>query len=86
MHGLKVLCTCMTHIKEHKPQWIGAAAVVTRDPATAKVQLIRQALIGSDEQIKLRLGQREQFAVLYAFPTHFLRAAAFMTDKQFAQG
>ena len=86
MHGVKARCGWIPHIKEHQPQWIGAAAVVTRDPATAKVLLIRQALIGSDEQIKLRLGQREQFAVLYAFPTHFLSAAAFMTDKQFAQG
>ncbi len=86
MYWVKVGCVWVTHIKDHQAQWIGAAAVVTRDPANAKVLLIRQALIGSDEQIKLRLGQREQFAVLYAFPTHFLRAAAFMTDKQFAQG
>jgi len=56
-----------------------------RNPATAKVLLIRQPLIGSDEQIKLCLGQREQFAVPYALPTHLLRAIAFMTDKQFAQ-
>jgi hypothetical protein len=38
-----------------------------RDPATAKVLLIGEALVSSDEQIELAFSEREQFTVLYAF-------------------
>src|SRR5881394_3277413 len=30
MYGIKVGDAWITHIKDHQPQWIGAAAVVTR--------------------------------------------------------
>ena len=30
MHGVKVLCVWIAHIKEYEPQWISPAAVVTR--------------------------------------------------------
>jgi hypothetical protein len=30
MYGVKVRCVGITYIKEHQPQWVGAAAVVTR--------------------------------------------------------
>jgi hypothetical protein len=56
-----------------------------RDLATAKILLAGEALVGGDEQIELAFSKCEQFAVLYAFPTHLLRGVALMTGKQFAQ-
>jgi hypothetical protein len=56
-----------------------------RDLATAKILLVGEALVGSDEQIELAFSECELFAVLYAFPTDLLRGVALMTGKQFAQ-
>jgi len=56
-----------------------------RDLATAKILLVGEALVGSDEQIELAFSECEQFAVLYAFPTHLLRSVTLMTGKQFTQ-
>jgi hypothetical protein len=53
--------------------------------ATAKILLVGEALVGSDEQIELAFSEREQFAIPYAFPTHLLRGMTFMIGEQFAQ-
>jgi hypothetical protein len=39
----------------------------------------------SSKIIELVFSEYEQFAVLYAFPTHFLRGVALMSGEQFAQ-